>query len=342
MDPDWTWDEMLEEFHALGGVAENIRLGRGRLGRGLFPLNQTLPVLLRVPPNLLFPVDDVEFLGDRMRIRKSANIARRERDFFERYECAFSWGGGGQSESTAYIEKLDALPSDVRALLISNFQFGDLLEGDFVGRTNKQFLKSRQIKSNEKLVVMPLIELANHDPNGLPYKGEECLQIDGRVRDEVLVSYGPHDSFSMFQIFGFVSQEPATFSVPMKLKVKTMELTVGRDFSQAAKRGNFWSPRLNSSENTLALSFLMIGNPEFSRLLRGAFCTLIEEAGIKDADEVFDRILHFNWMKFLKLLEALEPHRGEMIVNLRKMAHFQLDKMAYCTGGRELEPPAST
>ena len=58
-----------------------------------------------------------------------------------------------------------------------------------------------------------------------------------------------------------------------------------------------------------------------------------------DADEVFDRILHFNRMKFLKLLAALEEQEGDLVLMLRRMARFQLEAMSNCIGSRELDAP---
>ena len=37
------FEELLAEFRALGGVAENVRLGRGRSGRGIFVVDPGNP-----------------------------------------------------------------------------------------------------------------------------------------------------------------------------------------------------------------------------------------------------------------------------------------------------------
>jgi len=39
-----TWDELVDEFRALGGTLENVRLGHGALGRGLFPIEPGRPL----------------------------------------------------------------------------------------------------------------------------------------------------------------------------------------------------------------------------------------------------------------------------------------------------------
>jgi hypothetical protein len=334
---DWTWDEMLSAFRALGGTADNIRLGHGPLGRGLFSLDPARPVLLRVPEGLLFPIEEVEFVGERIRIRESARIANQKREFFERYENAFSWGGGGRQESEEYIAALDSLPSEVRALLIADFAMGELLEGNPVERTRKRFLTSRLIEWNGRDVVMPLIELANHHPMGFAYTrlGAD-LQVQGNARDEVLACYTAQDSFGIFCGFGFAYPQPGAFSLPTNVTMEARELRIERDASRRVKRGDVWTPQINSRGNKLVLSFLMIGNPKSPKLSRGTFCGLMRQAGVSAPDEAFDLIVHVNAMKFLKLLGALAPHQGEMIVTLRKMARYQLEAMAHCIGTREL------
>jgi hypothetical protein len=334
---DWTWDEMLSAFRALGGTADNIRLGQGPLGRGLFPIDPARPIRLRLPENLLFPIDDIELVGERIRMRDRARIKEPEREFFEGYENAFSWGGGGRSESADFVASLDALPEEVRALLITEFAMGELFEGDPVERGLKKFLRSRLIEWKGRDVAMPLIELANHDASGLPYQlAGAHLQIEGPASDEVLACYGGQDSLGIFMGFGFACPQPGAFSLPQNMTIGARELRIERDASRRVRRGDVWTPQLNSKGKKLELSFLMIGNPIFPKLSRGTFCALMRQAGVEPADEAFDLILHVNARKFLQLLEVLEPHHGDLILTLRKMARYQLEAMAHCIGTREL------
>ena len=53
MSADDLWNDMLNEFRALGGVAENIRIGHGPFGRGLFPIDPKKPVSISIPESLL-------------------------------------------------------------------------------------------------------------------------------------------------------------------------------------------------------------------------------------------------------------------------------------------------
>ena len=338
MSSEWTWDAMLDAFRVLGGVAENIRLGTGPYGRGLFPIDPAKPFHLRLPNKLLFPVAEIEFVDERIRIKDSAAVGQPERDFFEAYESAFSWGAGGRSESEKFVAAFDELPGDVRALLTVEFGMGEFIQGDLAQRTRRRFLSSRLIDWDKTDMVMPLIELANHHAFGVPYQSDKPggLLIQGNAAGEIFVSYGPGDTFDIFKTFGFVTAQPQAYSLPMKTKTRIADLRIDRNIDDQTKRGDFLIPRLTSKGGTLVLSYLMIGNPKFPRLSRGIFQTLMKQAGVPNPDEVFDFILHFNQTKFFRLLAALEPLDGGMAVTLRKMARVQLERISHCVGTRGL------
>jgi hypothetical protein len=338
-DPDsarhWSWDEMLKFFRMLGGVCENITLRQGASGRGLFPANAANPILLRVPLDLLFDHNNLEFVGDRLQLKPAANVPDAHRIFFDRYEDAISWGGGGREQSMEFITALDSLPDNVRDVLIADFEFEDLLVGDRITRAQRSFLKSRSIRSGDRSYVMPLIELANHDPAGIPFELGEALRIEGNTHDEILVSYGAHDALSAFRAFGVVSREPGSFSVPLNIPTKPLPIHIDRETNIAVKRGADWLPEMRIAEGQCELSYLMIGHRKLPRLSRGIFRRLMLETGLDSADEAFDSILNHNWTQCLKLLEALEPHEGEMIAALRKAVRYQLESMSCCIGSRE-------
>jgi len=339
-DPALTWDEMLNFFRALGGVCENIV--PGPLGRGLFAKDPEQPVLLKVPPVLLFNVDDIEFVDGCLRLKPLANVMDAHRTFFDRYQNAFSWGGGGFVECAGFVVALDGLAPDVRNLLAANFGMGALFEGDPVERAQKLFLGFRTIQNGDRTFLAPLIELARQSATGLPLDFAHGLQIEGSRNGEVLVSHGVYDSLSKFRPFGSEGREPGAFSLPVKVAAGVPEVTIGRDFARSMKRGTDWVPVLERGEGSIELSYLMIGHAKIPRLSRGIFRTLAREGGVSDPDDIFDRILNFNWNRFLQLLAVLEPHEGEMITVLRKMARYQLEAMAHCIGSRDVEssPPA--
>jgi hypothetical protein len=335
-EPDEGWEEILAAFRALGGVAENIRAGRGRFGRGLFPVEPDQPFRLNIPENLIFPVKDVGFAGNRLTVVELTGTPKPERRFFERYTNTLTWGGGARQEMSALIAAFDALPNDVRTLLAADFGMAAWLEGEPAMREQLQFLQSRVCEIDGRDVLVPVLELANHDSCGVKWRSENGVEVAGQASGEILLSYGLHDPFSMFRRFAFASPEPVAFSLPMKVEIGAIALAIERSF-EVNRRGDAVPPRLADTGDGLALSFLMLGQSNFPRLPRGAFRALMKTMGVGDADELFDRIVHANWEKFLKLLDALDAHSGALIVGLRNMVLYQLQAMSSCIGARDLQ-----
>jgi hypothetical protein len=334
---DWSWAGLLEEFCALGGAVQNIALAKGPFGRGLFAINPAEPVLLRVPRALVFRVEDIAFTEEKIGFRQSADVSESGRRFFERYARAFSWGAEGKSESIAFVTALDALPADIRELLTAEFGFADLLQGDFAERIQNHFLRSREIPWGGRRVIAPLLELANHGTEGLRYERGTNVQIQGYVRSEIILRYGAEDACSIFCRFGAVERQLAAFSLSMRVRFEDREIVIRRNISESVRRGADRVPKTSIEDRKVALSHLMLGHRKFPGLPRGTFRALLREAGMT-RDEVFDDILRFNALKFIKLLQVLEPHESEMVAKLRTMARYQLEAMSYCIGSRELAP----
>ena len=358
-----SWDETLDAFRQLGGIADNVVLGSGTRGRGLFPLDNTMPVRLHVPDNLLVPALDVEFVAGRLTVRDTSNVGRAERAFFEEYQNSFSWGGGGRADCAEFIRGYDALPPEITLML-----FGDdknhAPSENFDARVGQMFLQSRRIARDaitamadgtarmpviepanqsrtsqgakeDETVLMPVIDLANHSPTAQFFGGIDGISVEGTFSDEILVRYAREDALGMFRSYGFASPERAAFCLASKYE-GTNNLIVKRDMSAKIKRGSFNIPQFSIEGGTLVLSRMMLGNIDFPRLPKGIFRSVAEEAGWTNVDEEFDRIAHRNRMRFLGVLEMLEPHQGGLIPTIRKMARYQLEAMSHCVGTRDL------
>ncbi|HTT84926.1 MAG TPA: hypothetical protein VMF67_15730 [Rhizomicrobium sp.] len=336
IEPGEEWEEIVAAFRALGGVADNIRLGFGQNGRGLFPIDPGQPFHLRVPENLMCPIEDISFYGDRIGVRERSTIRTPECAFFERYANAVSWGGGGRQEMAALISAFDALPNEVRALLASDFGMAPWLEGDATARMQAQYLQSRAVSIRGRDVLIPLFELTNHNARGSEWSAEGGLEVTGEASGEICVTYGLlHDPFSMFHRYAIASREPIAFSMPMKVQVGAIPVSIARTF-ELEKRGERVTPQVIYTNEGLALSFLMLGQSIVPRLPRKMFVELMKPLSVANVDEEFDAVVHANATKFLKLLAALDPHRGELIIVMRKMALYQLEAMTFCVGAREV------
>lgn len=122
------WNELLSEFRALGGTAENVRLGTGRFGRGLFAAEPGRPLVLHAPENLLVATADIRFEHGALKIAPDAPVGPRERRFFEDYHAELSWGGGGRAEIERIFADARSLPDSLRRALSARYRCGPWFE----------------------------------------------------------------------------------------------------------------------------------------------------------------------------------------------------------------------
>src|ERR1700683_1846899 len=91
------WLDLLEEFRRLGGTADNVCTRDGSFGRGIFPIDPSRPVRIRVPENLLLTFEEATFQEGKFRVAPNSRMGDAERKWLEHYMDNYSWGGGGQT-----------------------------------------------------------------------------------------------------------------------------------------------------------------------------------------------------------------------------------------------------
>jgi hypothetical protein len=329
------WNELLDEFRALGGVADNIRLDEGSLGRGLFAIDPGKPVLIRVPENLLVDSSNIFFERDVLKIARDASIGARERKFLEDYHAHLSWNGGGRTEIDRVLLAAQELPEDLRRRLLSEFHCGQWFEDYSPTLVQQQFVASRCISFKERTVLMPVLDLANHGAGGTFEVGDD-IALQGVMKDEVLTRYADIDSFGVFQSWGFACPQPQAMSIALTGNVGGAQVKIDRAFGNLKSANGVWVPELSPLSNGIELNFLMTGNRQYPRLCKGIFYKIMREAGLSGYEEGFDMIQHSNRMHFLGLLAALEDAGGAMAQTLRLMARYQLETMSFSFGVRAI------
>ncbi|HWA90052.1 MAG TPA: hypothetical protein VG889_08465 [Rhizomicrobium sp.] len=328
------WQDMIAEFRALGGVAENLRLGHGALGRGLFAIDPARPVRIHVPESLLVDSADVAFENGALTVGPAARTAERERRFIEAYHARFGWGEGGRAEIAQVLDAAQALPADLRRRLLSEFRCGPWFEEASEGLVQRQFLASRQIGYGARTVIMPVLDLANHGGHA-SFRLQNGIVLQATTADEVLVGYTDMDSYGLFLSWGFAAEQKQALSIGLLGNVGPAQLKVDRLFAKLKAADRVGLPDMaRQAGGGVALDFLMIGNRNFPRLARGIFYKRMREAGLSGAEEAFDLVHHANRMHFLGLIGALEDVEGAMADTLRRMARMQLQAMSYAWGAR--------
>ena len=336
MPANMNWDDLVAEFRALGGVADNVTLGSGRLGRGLFPIDPAKPSRLHVTENLLINVGDTYFDNGRLRVKADAAVPPRERAFFEFFEEEFSWGAGGRKDCEEFFERVAVLPENVRTVLTRDFNLKSFETNAGTGDAEKRFLRSRMMTYGTRYVLMPVMELANHGVNGCSFQTKDGVGISGTYAEEVLAHYGMVDPFGAFEVWGFTSNEPLAFSLPATLALGKRKLTILRQLSNKKVRGNFRIPVLSTDEDKVTVSHLMLGHARYPRLSKGIFYQFMQDLGEPNGEELYDRIRRFNAGQFLKLMEALDAHEGALISTLRQLCRHQIGAISHAIGSRTL------
>lgn len=329
------WEELLDEFRALGGTAENIRLGQGALGRGLFPIDPAKPVVVHVPENLLIACSDVVFQDGAFRLRADADVGDRERSWLEHYQATLSWGDEGAAEVRRIFEAAQALPTDLRKELRDRFQCGSWFDDMTDEAIQHQFLTSRGIEYHNREILMPLVELINHG-TGPEIGLVNGVSVRGIFPREVLFRYSDMDSFGFFWSWGFVIERPLAFSLEMSGKVESTTLRIDRAFPSVKPGEKSWMPALHHDESGVSLDHLLIGSVQYPRLPKSIFHKTMHDAGFSTLEEPFDVIRYVNNLHFLALLKALDGIDAPIARSLRTMAHHQLHAISYCYGQRDI------
>lgn len=329
------WDEMLGEFRALGGTADNVCLKHGAFGRGLFPCDPSRPVKVHIPESLLVDAKYVQFENEVFRVGPGAPIGNREKNFLESYQRDFSWGTGRQ-EIVELLQMTHDAPSELRELMRTPFNAEHWLAEPTAKAIQERFLDSRVIRYKGVGVVMPIVELANHG-HAARYETGDGVGLSGTFSGEILVRYQLGDPLNVFNKWGFASGgEAFALSLHVGLESSSGSLLLRRgDVSLKPDRKPFY-PDVSIAGGKMTLSYMMLGHKNYPKLARGNFHRIMKDAGRGDADETFDKIQHINRMQFYRLIAASEGAAPKLGRLLRDVARFQLEAMSHNVGTREV------
>jgi hypothetical protein len=333
---NWKWDEMVEEFRSLGGIAENVTLKTGPNGRGLFAIDPTLPVTIHVPENLLIRSADIAFEGGKFHVKTKQRGRESEEAFIENFENEFSWGGGGREDAAQKLRLRSELPESARKLLVTEFGLTNFFCEANDAAIEDTFLKSRRIRYKNQPVFMSILELVNHGVDSAGFHSENGISLTGLFGEEVRVQYANSDPMEVFFNWGFPSAQYVALSLQLQLKFGSHRFVIGRNVAQRETRGDYSVPNVRTTENEISFSYLMLGHTKFPRLAKGIFYRLMHDLKVPDAEELFDRIHNINAMQFFRLLAALEEGEGAAVRDLRRVVRYQLEALTQCIGTRQL------
>lgn len=325
---DAFWNEMLAEFRALGGVADNIRLGVGPFGRGLFPIDPNKPVQISIPNELLVPLEDVKFENDVFCIADHSPLSARGRQFIERYEQDFSWGPG-RSETERLLHRMNELPEKLRPFLTTELGLGRFFAPISPALVRHWFFATRVIRAGDRRVIMPIIELANHG-GAARYNTTGGVSLSGAFEQEVLVRYAtPTDPYDLFINWLFAPNEIMAFSLAVQGAFGGRQFDIRREFDDQKMP---LLPKVRIEDDRIVIGYILLGHKRLPRTPKGLFRRAMQSLQVKDVDETYDFIQMMNRNKFLNLLAALEGFEQPAAAMLRTLALNQLRALSYHYG----------
>ena len=228
---DGEFQYILERFNALGGIAENICVRRGELGRGIFSVDSSCSAKIATPKNLLISSSRIGIFNDEVYIKDASEFSTKEKDFIElNYNQA--WNGGGNVCSAEFLRFILSIPRPVKDQLLS-FGFIDKTYLDFSFNEShvlKRFVDERAVNFKGNSVLAPVWDLVNHSSFAPSIRitsyGVETPPIEPSS-DEILHKYSANNSsLLMWKKYGFACDCVFAYSIPFNIDIGDQALAI--------------------------------------------------------------------------------------------------------------------
>jgi hypothetical protein len=337
------FEDLLDDFRALGGIAENVRREIGSYGPGMFPIDRAREAVLWAPETLLIPAEDLEVRGGSLVLRAASAVGSQERQFFESLHMHAGWSTCTFDELWALQQQWRGLPDDVVAFVKG---MGAIVDADFrfaepsIGICLYQFVRSRDVSYRGNARIMPVIDIVNHSSGAPPYVMADGpgVGVRGTFPGEILVRYNVADAWATALAYSFADASPYAYSLSLMVDLfGTQRLSILRNIGVGEIHGGLHYPVKRIDGNTIELSHLMLGNARQPDLPRALFRKLMRDhIAERQADDVFESLARFNHSKFIEGLRILRKHDAPLVAVLEEAAIEQLDALSACVGARAL------
>jgi len=224
-------DNIFDLLKIHGGLADNVKIKRGKYGRGIFTLNSSKKSELFLPKELL--VDSSKITLDdnyNLNIEYTYSDNKLAKNFLKVYFENYGFNINIKNDIDIFYKKISNLSTELKNYL--NFFFNKYF---FENKFSKKdyidlYLNSRQIEIRNKKYFMPLIELINHSTQGTDYLFSEGLYVKGFFQDEIFTNYNiDYDSFEFFKNYQFFSKQKKALSCKLEVKFKNKKIMIERN-----------------------------------------------------------------------------------------------------------------
>lgn len=301
-DDQTAWEGLAAQLRAAGGVVENVRLGRGPRGRGLFVERKGAPSRVMMPAHLLIPVDVVEMRDGRPMVKQDADVPPEARALFDTFYTGLGFSSGLQRDARHAIGSQHKLSGALQDMILKGnpsglTRFPAISEASLL----EWFFNTRSIEADGGRNMMPLLDLINHDASAPPFGGQDGgVQVEGLFEDEVLVRYHNGDAWSVYLRWGFAAPADRAYS----LGVDVTEPAGWQIHVRAETRptAHARDTQITVTGRKLTIDRMLLIGPESPSAARALFRTQVTDFGLADPDELFSLICKINKDWFNRVL----------------------------------------
>ena len=323
------FQNLLELFVELGGIAENICIKEGELGRGIFPIDSFRTAKIMTPKNLLVDREDVCISRDEIYINDSSGLSPKEKNFIE-HTYNYSWSGGGNRCSTEFLKYVLGIPEPVQNQLLGcGFIDSHLLNNCLDENVCLQrFIDERVVGFQGNDVLAPIWDFVNHSSFSSAFRvtpyGVETPPIKPGV-EEILHKYSEKNSpIGMWKKYGFACDCVFAYSIPLSVDVRDNVLTI-RCLGQLGL-GPKEKISFSINKDLLSIKSLPVGCLSNS-FPKENFKSILSSVGLSAdvADRLFPQICEVNINARVDLIDSLQESGIGANAQLYKALMYEIE-----------------
>lgn len=320
------WIKIMQKY---GAVFENVKLVEENGSFSVHAVDKEKESILKAVPSVLIPGEAIEIKNDTHHISESFFIKADLREVFDSYLDFILSDERVERQKKIYESFID-MPKDLKDKL---FSFG--LSSLFKEKNKKEvkiaLASARTIVIDGKIFLMPIIDFMNHDfKEGIAFTFQEgSVTVKGLAspNGELFATYnGVSDAFSMLNVFTFVSENIAAFSMGIELNLgNTVRLSIGRELLKYEKtKEGLFLPEYSVSKNRIRLSHLWLGSHQVPENPYKSFKKLWEERLQQtDAQKIYSVIKGLNITALVSILRLCDKAEENLAVEMVKESVLQ-------------------
>ena len=326
--------ELLEEFRALGGTANNIEVRKGIHGYGIYPINPEKAINIVTPAHLLISPKLLDLdRNNQIRVKAKTDLSPKIIDFIEQYQHFWGWGNGAATELDAYHRELRRLPKKMRQyMLLLGWDDSDFDKKKPKDYLNEYFI-SRQIRIENESKIMPILDLINHSPSGSIYTADNGISVEGCFQSEVLTSYhGSVDAFHFYKNYRIAAPSDIVLSCDVKVNAPNIGLiNISRFDSVMQKVGDAIIPKILKRDNEIRISFVQLTNKKKNTSAKQIFVEQTQKHNIPQstACQIFDGLVEHNKQTLINLLDECKSCNSNIARELEIIGLNQLTLLSH-------------